>query len=279
MIREVLDNPAELDGAMSRQYERVAEVYWTLLGKKRRSIAEIGCGRGQLTIPLAKIAPNLRLILVDRFTGLGYSGSYDTLVSKLKEAKLAKRASIVQSDYRRWLEGQQGESYDVVISSEFLSEIDGAETHRFIRKCYRILNTGGMTIHSGLSPIPRNPRQELLIKADSSPRWTRTTPNVWFSPNPNLVMAELRRSGFHRIRKRVIQSNLTLKGTIGKKLLANTKSAFFEKHKKQLDQSGLELPDWVIISAVKRFKDLPPPTKAEGLATPANTRRILVEIH
>jgi ubiquinone/menaquinone biosynthesis C-methylase UbiE len=251
MIREVLDNPAELDGAMSRQYARVAQAYRTLLGKKRKRIAEIGCGRGQLTIPLAKIEPNLRFILVDRFTGLGYSGSYNVLISKLKEAKLAKRASIVQSDYRRWLERQQSESYDAVISSEFLSEIDVAETHRFIRECYRILKTGGMTIHSDLSPIPRNPRQKLLIKADSNPRWTCTTPNIWFSPNPNLVTAELRRSGFHRIRKGVIRSHLILKGAVGKKLLANTKSAFFEKHKKQLDQSGLELPDWVVISAVK----------------------------
>lgn len=251
MNSEILDDPAKLQAAMSRQYERVARAYAELLGNKERVIAEIGCGRGQLTIPLAKIAPNLRFILIDKFAGLGYSRSYNALVSNLKKAKLVKRARIVRSDYKKWIAEQQSETYDSIISSEFLAEIGPVETSRFIHECHRVLKPRGITVHSDLSPIPRNSRQGLLIMADSHPSWTRTMPNVWFAPKPHFVVYELRKSGFHRIRRSRIKSRLILKGDIGRHLLINTKASFFERHAKQLDKSGLELPDWLIISGVK----------------------------
>jgi hypothetical protein len=75
-----------------------------------------------------------------------------------------------------------------------------------------------------------------------------------FSPKPELVTKELRKSGFHRIRRKAVESHLIMKGDAARNLLANTKASFFEKHKKQLDKVGMELPDWVIISGVKSQK-------------------------
>jgi hypothetical protein len=64
---------------------------------------------------------------------------------------------------------------------------------------------------AGSFAIARNPRQKLLIEADSNPVWTYTPPKEWFSPKPELVTRELRKSGFHRIRRITIRSHLIMK--------------------------------------------------------------------
>jgi len=51
---EEVSDPKELDKAWRQQYENLAREFAKLIGK-RRTIIEIGCGRGQLTIPLAKL--------------------------------------------------------------------------------------------------------------------------------------------------------------------------------------------------------------------------------
>ena len=76
---EAVTDPSDLETAWSEQYDRLARVVAGLLGRKHRRMAEIGCGRGQLTIPLAKRARNLRFVLVDRFVGASYSRDYRVL--------------------------------------------------------------------------------------------------------------------------------------------------------------------------------------------------------
>jgi cyclopropane fatty-acyl-phospholipid synthase-like methyltransferase len=256
MRAEILTDPSEVEAAWSKQYDRLAGIFADIVGKKNRRIAEIGCGGGQLTISLAKRAASAQFVLVDRFadtrTG-SYSKNYKALVSNLKKAKLRERARIVVSDYLKWITTQDDETYDAVISSEFLPEIDSAEVGHFVRECYRLLKTRGVTAHSFLSPIPRNSRQRLVITADSNPVWTRTPPKEWFSPRPELVIKELRESGFQRIRKSMIRSHLIMKADAAKSGLRSweVKASFYETHKKQLNKSGLEIPDWVIIWGVK----------------------------
>ncbi len=253
---EILTNPLELEPAWSKQYEGLAQIFVNVVGRKRRKIAEIGGGSGQLTIPLAKYATNLQFVLVDRFadtrTG-SYSGTYKSLVSNLKKENLKGRVSIVVSDYLKWLTSQDLATYDAVISSEFLPEIDSAETSHFIQECYRLLKAGGVTVHSFLSPIPRNIRQKILIEADSSPVWTHTPPKEWFAPKPQLVLKELRKSGFRRIRRIAIRSHLIMKADAARSLLKSweVKPSFYETHKKQLSTNGLEIPDRIIISGIK----------------------------
>jgi tRNA G46 methylase TrmB len=97
MRAEILTDPSEVEAAWSKQYDRVSGIF------ENRRIAEIGCGRGQLTIPLAKRAANVQFVLVDRFadtrTG-SYSKNFKALLSNLKKAKLKGRARIVVSDYQ-----------------------------------------------------------------------------------------------------------------------------------------------------------------------------------
>lgn len=256
MRAEILTDSSKVEGAWSRQYDRLAGIFADIVGKKNRRIAEIGCGRGQLTIPLAKRAANVQFVLVDRFadtrTG-SYSKSYKALVSNLKKAKLKGRTRIVVSDYLKWITAQDDETYNAIISSEFLPEIDSAEVRHLMHECSRLLKPRGVTVHSFLSPIPRNSRQRLLIIADSNPVWTRTPPREWFSPRPELVIKQLRESDFQRIRRITIRSHLIMKADAAKSSLKSweVKASFHETHKKQLNKSGLEIPDWIIISGVK----------------------------
>jgi 2-polyprenyl-3-methyl-5-hydroxy-6-metoxy-1,4-benzoquinol methylase len=251
--RQILTDRSGLAAAWSTQYERLAQIFANILGKKNWKVAEIGCGSGALTIPLAKHLVNAQFVLVDRFVGCVHWQNYKALVSNLKRAKLVGRARIVVSDYLKWIAIQGDKTYDAVISSEFLPEIDSAGTRQFVRECYRLLRPKGIVVHSFLSPVPRNIRQKLLITADSNPAWTNTPPKEWFSPKPELVIRELRESGFHRIRRKVIRSNLVIKGDAARSQLKRwqIKDSFFNAHEKLLNTRGFEIPDWVIISALK----------------------------
>ncbi|HYB84557.1 MAG TPA: class I SAM-dependent methyltransferase [archaeon] len=248
-----MTEPSNLETAWARQYERVGKVFLALLGMKRGKVAEIGCGKGQLTFPLAKRTTSIRFTLVDRFVGTNYSRNYRELLRGLRKARLTKRAKIVVSDYVKWLGAQENCTYDAVISSEFIPELDSDQTHQFIQQCFRILKPKGVTIHSFLSPIPRNSQQRLLMTADSNPLWTRTPPKEWFSPKPERIVRELEKTGFHRIREKILAARLIMKGNAAKSWLksAEVKSGFYERHKGLLTTSGLEVPDWVIVSGIK----------------------------
>jgi cyclopropane fatty-acyl-phospholipid synthase-like methyltransferase len=250
---EIVRKPSDLEAVWPKQYVNLAHVFASVLGTRRHRVAEIGCGRGQLTVPLAKRASNLRFVLVDSFVGTNYSKNYKALVRNLRKAGLTKRADIRVSDYMNWITTQKDDTYEAVISSEFMPEIDSDETHLFIQECYRILKPEGVTIHSFLSPIPRNFRQKFLITADSNPLWTRTAPKQWFSPKPELVARELRKSGFHRIRKTMLRAQLIMKVDAAKSWLksAEVRASFYERHERLLNASGLEVPDWVIVSGTK----------------------------
>jgi cyclopropane fatty-acyl-phospholipid synthase-like methyltransferase len=185
--------------------------------------------------------------------GTNYSKNYHALARDLVKTRLKSRVHIVATDYMKWFTTQNDNAYDAVISSEFIPEIDADDTHLFIQECHRVLKRGGVTLHSFLSPTPRNFRQKLLITADSNPLWTNTRPREWFSPKPQLVVRELRKSGFHRTRKYTLRARLIMRADAAKSWLKNAevKARFYEKHRKRLREEGLEVPDWVIVSGVK----------------------------
>jgi len=65
-MRTVL-NFAEFKVAWKQEYERLAKSIASFFTSSKGSIGEIGCGGGQLTIPLAKLATNHHIIAVDSF--------------------------------------------------------------------------------------------------------------------------------------------------------------------------------------------------------------------
>ena len=85
---EILTDPSKVEAAWSKQYDRLAQIFADIVGKKNRRLAEIGCGSGQLSIPLAKRAANVQFVLVDRFANTrtgAYSKNYRGLVYESEE--------------------------------------------------------------------------------------------------------------------------------------------------------------------------------------------------
>ena len=63
----VLSDPADLDRAWASEYARLARAITAVLPPKVTALVEVGCGRGQLTIPLARLLPSTQVDVVDRF--------------------------------------------------------------------------------------------------------------------------------------------------------------------------------------------------------------------
>jgi len=249
---QVVDDPKKVEDAYARQYENLASEIANLVPTREGILAEVGCGEGQLTVPLAKLLPHHRFNVVDKFTG-PYSGTQSRLNQALFRAKLKSRVKVNVADYLDWLWEEFSDKYVGVISSEFLPEIDSYELSMFLSECYRVARPGGLTVHSFLSPIHRNRRQRLLIEADRNPKWTKTPPKEWFSPKPALVMSELRRAGFRNLHAEKAKSNLIIRADAARNFLHSwdVKSTFWKTHKAVLVAEGLEVPDWLIVSGRK----------------------------
>jgi SAM-dependent methyltransferase len=250
----VIDDPRRVESAFVHQYENLARDFANLVPKRNGILAEIGCGKGQLTFPLVKLLPHHQFNVVDKFSG-SYSGTLIRLNQALSEARLKSRVKVHVGDYLDWLWEEFSDKYVGVVSSEFLPEIDSYELSMFLSECYRVLRHGGVTVHSFLSPTPRNPRQRLLIEADTNPMWTKTPPKEWFSPKPDHVVSTLKQAGFRNIRVKRIKSDLILRARAAQHLTESwdVKSSFWKKHRTRLVREGLEIPDWIIISGRKAY--------------------------
>jgi cyclopropane fatty-acyl-phospholipid synthase-like methyltransferase len=246
-----VSDPEALETAWSQQYAGLAEHFSRIL-PRIGVLVEIGCGKGQLTIPLASRVSRLQIVGVDRFKG-PYSGNHTELLSALARRGRKIGIKVVVSDYHSWMASQPGSKYDAIISSEFLPEIDSKRTREFFAESYRVLKPGGRTVHSFLSPEPRNARQRRLIEADSDPRWTKTPPEEWFSPTPKLVLEYLKLGGFKKPRMARVRSGLVIRSKAAKELLKDwdVRQSYWKSHREALEKEGLEIPDWLIIRADK----------------------------
>jgi cyclopropane fatty-acyl-phospholipid synthase-like methyltransferase len=246
-----ISDPGELEMAWAHQYERLSQRFCRIL-PIQGLIVEIGCGKGQLTIPLVEMAPRLQVIGVDRFMG-PYSKSHTELLSALAGRGKKVGIRVVVSDYNAWLETQPDSKYDAVISSEFLPELDSKSMTDFFADCNRVIKPDGRTIHSFLSPEPRNQRQRRLIEADSEPRWTKTPPEEWFSPTPRQVLEALKGAGFKECRMVKLRSGLVIRSLAARRMLRDwdIRQSYWKLHRTALESEGLEIPDWLIVGARK----------------------------
>ena len=210
-------------------------------------------GEGQLTLPLANLVPQCRIIALDRFKG-PYSGNQTNLLSAIERNRLNARVKVVVNDWNAWLTGQPASNYDGVISSEFLPEITSRRMQQFFGQCHRVVKSGGFTVHSFLSPIPRNARQKRLIEADSNPKWTSTPPLEWFSPSQEIVVDYLRSAGFKRLHQTRLKSGLVIRSRAAGQLLKEwgVRRSYWKLHSGILEREGLEIPDWIIVGGMKQ---------------------------
>ncbi len=175
------------------------------------------------------------------------------MLRNLQRERAGRRVQVTVSDYRSWLRTQSAGDYDAVVSSEFLPELNRAETHSFLQECYRILLPRGIVINSFLSPIPRNNRQRLLVEADSNPKWTKDPPKEWFSPTCEFVAKSLRQAGFSRVKTGRLKTGLIVRADAARSLLKSwdVRPSFWNRHRPVLEKQGLELPDSIITTANK----------------------------
>ncbi len=247
-----ISDSRDLAGAWSQQYARVAREIGANLPSGGGLLIEVGSGRGQLTIPLAKRASRYQIIALDRFRG-PYSGDEARLHSAIARSRMKSRIRVVVGDHSKWLKKQTESTYEAIISSEFLPEIDSKLMRVFFAECYRVLKTGGLTVHSFLSGQPRNIRQKRLIEADADPEWTKTPPLEWFSPSRKLVLDYLKQAGFVRTRPVRLKSGLMIRSYAARQLLKDwdVRQTYWRSHREILETEGLEIPDWLIVSGVK----------------------------
>ncbi len=250
--RETVSRPRDFDAAWSRQYARLAREFCRRLPEGARAVVELGCGRGQLTIPLARLAPRVRIVGVDLFPG-PYSGGHRTFGSAVAEERLRSRVRLERGDALARLARRRSRTCDAAISNEFLGELDVAEAGEVLAECHRILRPGGATVHGFLSPLPRNEGQRLVIESNVDLRWTKTPPKAWLSPPPEFVVAQLERAGFRRIRTVSWTSELRVTGEAARELLErwNVRDAFWDRHEERLTTEGLEIPDWILVTGQK----------------------------
>jgi cyclopropane fatty-acyl-phospholipid synthase-like methyltransferase len=245
---ESISDPKKLGEAWSLQYEKLAGQFASMLPPGDGTLVEIGCGSGQLTIPLARLIGGRSLIGVDRFAG-PYAKDREALMTALARRELKGKVQVILAYGMGWLSDQRDCQYEAVISSEFLPELSSYEVEALFSDCYRVLKPGGVTIHSFLSPKPRNPRQKLVVDADSDSRWSRFPPKEWFSPPPRLMVAQLRKAGFREPQTATLKSNLTIRGAAARLLLSRwgVRESFWDSHKRRLTKGGLEIPDWIVV--------------------------------
>ena len=228
------------------EYARLAHRVSEVLPRRRLRLAEMGCGDGRLTIPLARAMPSAQLTAIDSFRG-PYRKSRRELSRRVGRAGLSRRVEVVSQDGLRWLERQRPESLDAIVSSEFLPELTSKELASFFAGSFRATRDGGLAVHIFLSPRARNPAQRLVIRADSDPRWNRHPSREWFSPPPTLVESALGEVGFRQVRFRNVRSRLRFVGTAASAQLRSwrVRAAFGRRHLSR-PEAGIELPDWII---------------------------------
>lgn len=244
-----ISDPRDLRKAWEGEYARLARRLSKLLPSEPVSLVEIGCGRGELTIPLTIRAPAMRVLAIDRFAA-PYSSDRERLVRALERNGLARRVRVLVRDGPTWLSRQRAGRFNAVISSEFLPEVTARELSAFFHACFRAIEAGGTTAHVFLSPVARNVAQRLTIEADSDPRWTPHLPREWFSPSPSVALSSLAKAGFGHAEIQLIPSRLRFAGRAARRQLRRwgVREAFDRSRRRELAAHGLELPDWLILS-------------------------------
>ncbi len=246
-------NEQELAGAWQDEYARLARAVARSMRPTPSEIVEVGGGDGAFTVPLALSLPVARLVVIDRYDA-PYTSSHQRLVRALRRRDLLGRVRVVIGDARVDMRRLDlGRRSRAVVSCEFLSELTSAEMTGFFEACSRVLAVGGVTTHLFLAPVPRNASQRLTIDADTDPRWTRHPPREWFSPTPELVAASLTQCGFRRVRLQTLRSRIRMVGRAAQAQLRRwgVRETFAREHRRLLNGEGLELPDWMMLSATR----------------------------
>ena len=241
---ETINTLKDLKVAVEQMYRRLADFLMENVDLRRVSLVlEAGCGRGQLTLPLAeRMGERCKIIAIDVSSG-PYSGALRVLDKAVKRKKLGGVIKIVKGDVRNTFDIKD-ESVDLVISNELFCELDRRGLKSALGEFHRILKRGRQMVHAELNPFSENKAQELFIKANSYSMETMVPRPSWFSPTADEITVNLRRTDFTKIHVKYFETNFKLGFNIAVRQLRRWKTApaFLSRYEKELRKYGLEYP-------------------------------------
>lgn len=227
-------------------YYRLTDFILQNINLNFSTILEVGCGRGQLTIPFAykimNYLKNFKLIAYD-LSGDPYSNCLDYLKKKIQQERLEDSIVVMQGDVRD-MNTIEDESFDLIFSNELLCELNRNGLEKALIEFHRVLRDNGQMIHAELMPIPENIPQKLFIEADMHSLETSSPKPDWFSPYSDEIAAILHKIGFNNITIKYFETGIELNFKEAVEALQNwsVDPEYIKANKENLRKYGLEYP-------------------------------------
>jgi len=224
-------------------YERLARTIATCLPDSEEAVfLELGCGKGQLTLPLAR-ALAAKLKAVDRS-----EEEVKALRRRLAQARLDGKVEC-------WVKGIEelelpGSSISGAVSNFLLGWLSEQEMLGMMRRCLHWIEDTGVMVHSDLLPIAESPAQEIALEQASALNNTLPSVKLW-TPDEVVDLAE--RAGFSQASVRYFDWRLSFSYEEAVEQLRrwHAKPEFIESRRMELREHGMEMPRSFIVSAVR----------------------------
>jgi ubiquinone/menaquinone biosynthesis C-methylase UbiE len=211
------------------------------------TILEVGCGKGQLTIPFVRklmgIKSGFRILALDLSAG-PYIGRLNILKNRLRDERLGEWVTPVNADVRH-MDAVADQSVDLVVSNETLGELDRNGLETALREFYRVLKDSRQMVHGELVQAFGNDAQRLMIEANLHSLETSLPRPEWVSPCSDEVAALLHKIGFIDITVRYFETEVKftdLNVALGKLKEWHVDPAFIREHLEDVKRYGLEYP-------------------------------------
>ncbi len=252
MTRTTVSDSQEIDAAIHLKNARLAEyITREILEGEPKAVLEAGCGKGEFTLPfLAALESWKTWIGMDIYEG-PYEEDMRSLSDSLSGRFGNKQLSVHQLDLTKGID-QELPPVDLVISHEFLCDLNREGLSTVIHSLWDVLRNGGQMIHSELSPIPTNASQKLLIELDVGCSES-LVPTDWFSPSEDEIVRVLRQLGADEISVGHFSDTILFKNEAASSLIERMgiDKALSEQFKDRVEKHGIEYPIEHVLSARK----------------------------
>lgn len=236
--------PADIEPVLFEYHMRLATaITEKLKGRQLDRIAEIGAGPGNFTVPfiLSLGGKFERYVCVDSFTG-HYAEHEPRIHENLAKRGLDKRVEIVKRDAAELHEFVS--DFDLIVGHEILCDLNMEHAGKVMAACHASLKTGGVLVHSEFSPFARDRCEELLQVLNNDYSTNRPSDAKWFSPTADELAGLAHAAGFRSVEAAYVKIPIRFVGEAAIELGRRWHSdcGFFEKHKKEIFETGMGYP-------------------------------------
>lgn len=226
-----------------RGYNRLAAHLAGLLPESENAtLLELGCGRGQLTVPLA-LKLKGRLLAID--------SSAENITELRKELKARNLQDRVTARVGV-AEGLQlaPQSIDAALSNFFLGWLDKEKAKEVMNRLHIVLKKGGLMVHCDFLPFPETPAQAIAIEQGKEENNLNPSPRWW---GPEEICEIIKWAGFADINVSYFDWNIKFdyEMAVGQLERWEARPEFIRAKEKDLKTHGMELPKSFIITARK----------------------------